>query len=44
MKFLIKFDMVKSGWSIVYIAESQIMISKKLYFFFWRSILPNSER
>ena len=44
MKFLIKFDMVKSGWSIVNIEGSQIMISKKLYFFFWRFILPNSER
>ena len=29
MEFSIKFDTVKSGWSIVYIEESQDIISKK---------------
>ena len=29
MEFPIKFDTVKSGWSIVYIEGSQIIISKK---------------
>ena len=28
-----KFDTVKLGWSIVYIEESQVLISKKSYFF-----------
>ena len=39
MEFSIKFNTVKSGWSIVYI-ESDVIISKKiLYFFLRRSIL-----
>ena len=29
MEFLIKFDTVKSGWTIVYIKGSQAIISKK---------------
>ena len=29
MEFFIKFDTVKSGWSIVYIKGSQVIISKK---------------
>ena len=29
MDFSIKFDTVKSGWSIVYIEGSQVIISKK---------------
>ena len=31
MDFSIKFDTVKSGWSIVYIEGSQVIISKKKY-------------
>ena len=36
MKFLVKFDTVKSGWSIVYniIEGSQVIISKKYYISF----------
>ena len=38
-----KFDIVKSRWAIVYIEGSQVIISKKMYYFFWRSIfLANS--
>ena len=29
MEFSIKFDTVKSGWSIIYIEVSQVIISKK---------------
>ena len=32
MNFSMKFDMVKSGWSIVYIEGSQVIISKKKLF------------
>ena len=31
MEFSIKFDTVKSGWSIVYIEGSQVIVSKKYY-------------
>ena len=31
MEFPIKFDSVKSGWSIIYIEGSQVIISKKYY-------------
>ena len=34
MEFSIKFDTVMSGWSIVYIKGSQIIISKKYYISF----------
>ena len=34
MKFSIKFDTAKSGWSIVYIEGSQVIISKKILSFF----------
>ena len=33
MEFSIKFDTVKSGWSIVYTEGSQVIISPKTYFF-----------
>ena len=33
MEFPIKFDTVKSGWSIVYIEGSQVIISKKYTLF-----------
>ena len=40
MDFSIKFDKVKSGWSIVYSEGSQVVISKTmLYLFLSRSIL-----
>ena len=45
MEFSIKFDSVKSGWSIVYIEGLQDTILKKiLYFFLWRFdfVLANS--
>ena len=29
MEFFIKFDLVKSGWSVVYIEKSQVIILKK---------------
>ena len=32
MEFSIKFDTVKSGWSIVYIEGSQVIISKNVVF------------
>ena len=34
MEFPIKFDKVKSGWSIVYIEGSQVIISKNIFYFF----------
>ena len=34
MEFPIKFDIVKSVWSIVYIEGSQVIISKKCYISF----------
>ena len=34
MEFPIKFDTVMSGWSIVYIKGSQVIISKKYYISF----------
>ena len=34
MEFPIKFDTVKSGWSIVYIEGSQVIISKIFYISF----------
>ena len=40
MEFSMKLHTMKSGWSIVYIEESQIIIPPKILFFFlWRSIL-----
>ena len=38
MEFPIKFDTVKSGWSVVYIEGSQVIISLKIDF-----VLANSE-
>ena len=35
MEFSIKFDTVKSGWFIVYIERSKVIISQILYFFLW---------
>ena len=37
MELTIKFETVKSGWSIVYIEGLQVIILEKLYFFLWRS-------
>ena len=34
MEFTIKFDTVKSEWSIVYIEGSRVIISKKCYISF----------
>ena len=31
MEFYIEFDIVKSGWFIVYIEELQVIISEKKY-------------
>ena len=43
MGFPIKFDSVKSGWSIVYIEGSQVIISQKYYISFsLRFCLSNS--
>ena len=39
MGFSIKLYILKSGWSIVYILGSQVIISKDVYFFLGRSIL-----
>ena len=33
MEFPLQFDTVKSGWSIVYIEGSQVIISKNILFF-----------
>ena len=38
MEFSIKLHTIKSGWYIVYIEGSQVIISKILYFFLGRSI------
>ena len=34
MEFSLKFDTVKSGWSIVYTEGSQVIISKNIIFIF----------
>ena len=34
MEVSIKFDTVKSGWSIVYTEGSRVIISKKMLYFF----------
>ena len=44
MEFPIKFDTVKSGWSIVYIEGSQVLISKNIIFLSLKIsyVFPNS--
>ena len=44
MEFPIKFDTVKSGWSIVYMEGSMVVILKNIYVFFSEHfVLANSE-
>ena len=44
MEFPIKFDTVKSGWSIIYIEGSQVIILKNFVFLFLKThfVLANS--
>ena len=42
MKFSMKFNIVRSGLSIVYIEWSQVIISETYIFFLWGSIMANS--
>ena len=44
MKFSMKFDTVKSGWSIIYFEGSQVIIFKNIIFIFFEDdfVLANS--
>ena len=42
MEFSIKFDTVKSGWSIIYIEESQVKIKTNFVFLSLKIGLANS--
>ena len=43
MDFYIKFDAVKSGWSIIYWGVTWYNFQKLLFFFFWRMIWPSKQ-
>ena len=42
IEFPIKFDTIKSGWSIVYIEGKRVIISKKIYYLPICFVLANS--